>query len=230
MKKDKKNYFEDLEIEDLLRPRCQFHASPDLKGKVMAHVSYLKRPLYRKPATWIAAASICAAILTIGYLVRYHDNGQQQEIVAETVKKIENETGKKDNGKAAMIKVLQNETETPETPATEIKPKTASRAKTYRRVATTDDKRTSHEKNISHSHPATDIMIATVGEMPMASRKGIIHNPDSVRQRIIESRRKAEIAYIEMLRSEIEANEAYITQLMTSENVYNSSTLHDNPF
>ena len=60
---------------------------------------------------------------------------------------------------------------------------------------------------------------ATEGAMPMVINDES-PDPDEVRTRLIESRRNAEIAYIERMRDEIEANQAYISQLMTEENVY----------
>ena len=55
--------------------------------------------------------------------------------------------------------------------------------------------------------------------MPMVNKEESL-DPDEVRTRLIESRRNAEIAYIERMRDEIEANQAYISQLMAEENVY----------
>ena len=83
-----------------------------------------------------------------------------------------------------------------------------------------------HSRRAKSSHPiilestmVTDARLVTEGEMPMVNKDESL-DPDEVRSRLIESRRNAEIAYIERMRDEIEANQAYISQLMAEENVY----------
>ena len=215
MNKDtKKTYYDDLDIEDILSPRCEFKVSSDFKDRVMSEAhSVIKHRRNR----WIlyltssvAAASVAIVVMTTLHFRKTDTLTQTSQITAT----IENQTPTPaDTIKITPQKQLLAAT-TQAFPEKEQVSKLIPTKKNQSRQAKSS-KPIISEENLTETEPQP----VTEGEMPMVNKEESL-DPDEVRTRLIELRRNAEIAYIERMRDEIEANQAYISQLMTEENLY----------
>ena len=205
---------DDLGIENQLKPKCEFHVSSGFKERVMAETRVISKHRRRH---WIfpAAASVAAvAVAVIAILAVFHLPDKKTH------------TDKKN-----VITSVETQSLTPEdTINKNIQSEFIAKATPVKQTQSTTDKSSPGEKAVSRRQKRSQSpnedktrnmrhIEATEGAMPM-----VINNefpdPDEVRTRLIESRRNAEIAYIEQMRDEIEANQAYISQLMTEENLY----------
>ncbi|MDE6561961.1 MAG: hypothetical protein K2K75_11325 [Muribaculaceae bacterium] len=209
-----KIYDEDLDIEDILSPRCEFKVSSDFKDRVMTEARSIR---HHRRYRWIPylTATVAAAVVAIVIITAFHFS--KTDTAAETPQitaKIENQTPTPaDTIKITPQKQLLAAT-TQAFPEKEQVSKLIPTKKNQSRQAKSS-KPIILEENLTETEPQP----VTEGEMPMVNKEESL-DPDEIRTRLIETRRNAEIAYIERMRDEIEANQAYISQLMTEENVY----------
>lgn len=209
-----KIYDDDLDLKNILSPRCEFHVSPGFKDRVMKEArSIPKRHRYR----WIfyitssvAAATVAIAVITALYF-RYPDTPLETPQITATIEN-QTRTPADTNKINTQTQLLVASTEAD--PEKEQVAKIIPTMKNHSRRAKAS-KPIILEEDFTETNPQP----VTEGEMPMINREKSL-DPDEVRARLIESRRNSEIAYIEQVRDKIEANQAYIAQLMSEENVY----------
>lgn len=215
MNEDKnKIHDDDLDLEDILSPRCEFHVSSGFKDRVMSEARSI--PMRRRHR-WIpyltssvAAATVAIVVMTTLHFSKTNTPVEAPQITAtiENQSPIQSDTIKISPKPQLLAAIIQAH------PEKEQVSKMIPTKKNHSRRA-----KSSKPIILEEEHTGADPQPITEGEMPMINRKESL-DPDEVRVRLIESRRNAEIAYIERMRDEIEANQAYISQLMTEENVY----------
>ena len=209
-----KIYDDDLDLEDILSPRCEFKVSSDFKDRVMSEAHSVRK---HRRNRWIlyltssvAAASVAIVVMTTLHFRKTDIPTETSQITAT----IENQIPTP----ADTIKITsQNQLLAATTQDNSIKEKVPKLipTKNNRLRQPKTSKPIILEENLTETEPQP----VTEGEMPMVNKEESL-DPDEIRTRLIETRRNAEIAYIERMRDEIEANQAYISQLMTEENVY----------
>lgn len=211
MKKDPEIFDDDLDLENLLKPRAEFRVSPAFKQKVMAEAKVIPIRSRRRWMPLAISSAAAIAMLVILTAVYFHSSvspTSQQHTTAAIEKKLP-APGESLNKEDQTLLIAEA--------APVINKEKASQKRTKRKKpatkavsATTDITNPSVQE--SKPQPVSE------GEMPMISREKP-QEPNEVRTRIIETRRNAEIAYIERMRDVIEANQAYIKQLMAEANV-----------
>lgn len=206
MNEDKKKYTSEDDIEKLLAPRCEFYISAGFKEKLMQEANSIPKKNSRR---WIplavsltAAASVAIIIFTALYFYLHESKEDMPVIVATESTVTPSDTVSVKNSPALYANAQEQKNEAPVTINPQSQHRTAQ-VKTQQR----------HEQPIEAQN-----MTITEGEMPMISKDDSM-DPEEVRLRLLETRRNAEIAYIDRMRDEIEANQAYIEQLMTLGNV-----------
>ena len=209
-----KIYDDDLDLEDILSPRCEFHVSSGFKDRVMTEARSVRkqrrnhRILYFTSS--VAAATVAIVVMTTLYFGKTDIPTETPQITAT----IENQTPTS----ADTIKIP---------PQNQLLAATIQDFPEKEQVSRLIPTKKNHSRQPKSSKPIileenlteTEPQQVTEGEMPMVNKEESL-DPDEIRTRLIESRRNAEIAYIERMRDEIEANQAYISQLMAEENVY----------
>lgn len=215
MNEDKnKIYEDDLELEDILRPRCEFRVSTGFKDRVMAESLSIRKRQRRRRIPYLALSGAAAAVaIVVMITLDFHKmdpNVETPQISAA----FENQTSSPSdslemNPRTQLLADVSQTNSKKETVSKTI-PK-----KKNRTLQTESSKPPIMEEEVIE----TDTQAVTEGEMPMTNKETSL-DPDEVRTRLIETRRNAEIAFIERIRDEIEANQAYVAQLMSEENVY----------
>lgn len=76
--------FNTEELEELLSPRCDFHASGSLKDKIVKNARPNPRSRFKRYVHWIAAACV-AAVAAIAFIHKYDMDVQPKEF-AENIK------------------------------------------------------------------------------------------------------------------------------------------------
>lgn len=76
--------FNTEELEELLSPRCDFHASDSLKDKIVKKTESNRRHRFRRYIPWTAAACV-AAVAAISFIYKYDMDVQPKEF-AENIK------------------------------------------------------------------------------------------------------------------------------------------------
>ncbi|MDE6696422.1 MAG: hypothetical protein K2K25_06040 [Muribaculaceae bacterium] len=209
----KQIHTEDINIEQHLTPRCEFRVSPDFKNRVMAEARSIQKHKRRRWVPYLAfsgAAAAVAIIIMVTLQIHKMDSNEEtpQVTAANTIQPLTQSDSLKMNRNIPLLA---------ESTQDDSEKKTVTK--------TTHRKRERARKTKSAEHMMLDLpeepdsQHVTEGEMPMNNRETSL-DPDEVRTRLIENRRNADIAFIERMRDEIEANQAYIAQLMTEENVY----------
>lgn len=206
MNEDKKKYTSEDDIEKLLAPRCEFHISAGFKGKLMQEANSIPKKNSRK---WItlavsitAAASVAIIVFTALYFYLNESKEDTPVIATSELTAAPSDTVSVKNQSALCANAQELKNEAPVTLNPQSQHRT-TKLKTRKR----------HEQPVeAQNSPITE------GEMPMISKDDSM-DPEEVRLRLLETRRNAEIAYIDRMRDEIEANQAYIEQLMTLGNV-----------
>ena len=203
---------DDLDV--LLSPRCDFHVSQGFKQRLMAEaVSTKKRHRRRWLPLALTSAAASIAIIAIPLALFRHSNETTSTLPPATTARVE-------------IPELPQADTTAQNPAHELIAETIKPGHEKPNIRKTSPK--SHHLSGIHSDQQsskeavaedTKKNQAIEGEMPMGCRNKSI-DPEEVRVRRMETRRNAEMAYIERMRDEIEATRAYIAQLKTEEIVY----------
>lgn len=211
-----KPHTEDNNIERHLTPRCDFRVSPGFKDRVMAEARSIRKRRRRRRILYLAfpgaAAAVAIVVMTTLHLHKMDPNVETPQITVA----IENQTPTPSD----TLKMNPNTTLLAD--ATQANPRKETDSET---IPTTKDRTQQPESTNSmileevEMPTETETQPVTEGEMPMINKDTSL-DPDEVRSRLIETRRNADIAFIERMRDEIEANQAYIAQLMTEENVY----------
>lgn len=211
MNEERKTFMSDEDIEDLLSPKCDFHASPGFMERVMVEAQAVsKRRRLRR--IFLAASTAAAAVtaLVIMTVIFHHDKETHPEVANVTASL---ETPALPD---TLHKIISSELIAESTPAN-IKISAVHQMNTTKSAVTQEPSLIlSVKEELSDE---TKPLVVTEGAMPMTVQEKTL-DPDEVRTGLIETRRNAEIAFIEQMRDEIEANQAYIAQLMNEENVY----------
>lgn len=203
---------EDLDLDSLLCPKCDFHVSSGFKQRVMTEAKATSERTHRRRiplAITSAAAAIAVILLLIAFLYRHDDMPAPKPAVAsvELPALSLSDTTALTTHSELMAESLPTKQE--------IQHVHKSSPKRYPVARISSDRKSTQESAMEETGRSQTIE----GEMPMVSSNKAI-DPDEVRVRLIETRRNAEIAYIERIRDEIEATQAYIAQLKTEEIVY----------
>lgn len=213
MNEERKTYMADEDIENLLSPKCVFHTSPGFMERVIAEAQAVSKRRKRRRILFAATSAAAAVAVLVILTVIIHDGKEAH----------------------SEMPIVTSNLETPAlAPADTLYESTSSELITEAappNIKISADPKMSPTKSVIIKEPhlsqsvieevkdESELYAVTEGEMPMINRKKSL-DPDEVRARLIETRRNAEIAYIEQVRNEIEANQAYIAQLMNEENVY----------
>lgn len=215
MNEDKyKTYDDDLDLENILSPRCEFRVSSGFKDRVMLEARAIpKRRRYRRIiylTSSVAAATVAIVVMTTLHFHKTDTAVEMPQITAtiEDQSPTQSDTIKMNPKPQLLAAITQADPEKGQVSKMILTKKNQSRRS-----------KSSKPIILEEEHPGADPQPVTEGEMPMINREKSL-DPDEVRARLIETRRNAEIAYIEQVRDEIEATQAYISQLMTEENVY----------
>lgn len=213
--KDTDTYIVDKDIEDLLGPRCGFRVSLDFKERLMAEARSIPGRHRRRRVTLAASTAAAAAIASVVLLtVLHHRHTDIAGDAKQTTASVKipalpsSVSTEEDSIKEKATTVLL--ADMPLAEAEYHSPKTESVPSRKTVVARTPDE---EKSAASGSGPVTE------GELPKVSKETSL-DPDKVRLRLLETRRNEGIAYIDRMRDEIEANQAYIEQLMADQNVY----------
>ena len=213
-KKVTDTYFEDKDIESLLRPRCGFKVSPDFKERVMAEARSLPEPRrhrWVKPvvSTAAAAAIISALIMTIIHLQSLDIAGDDTPATASV------EFPTQPTHAPAPVDTIREKRSTiliADIPNTK-KENIPSRTKPEPSGHPTPQ----HHDTEENAHEATG-QTAAEGELPRIHRESTL-DPDRVRHRLLETRRNEKIANLEHLREDFEHHKARMEKLMTDQNI-----------
>ncbi|MDE6521246.1 MAG: hypothetical protein K2L17_00370 [Muribaculaceae bacterium] len=204
---------EDLDLEDILSPRCEFRVSSGFKDRVMSEARSIQKHRRHRRILYFAS-SVAAATVAIVVFATLHFSKTDTPIEAPQIAVT---TEKQNPTPSDTIKI---------NPMPQLLAAAPQAAPEKGQVYKKNPTKKNHSRRAKSSHPiilestmVTDARLVTEGEMPMVNKDESL-DPDEVRSRLIESRRNAEIAYIERMRDEIEANQAYISQLMAEENFY----------
>ncbi len=208
MTEEKKKHISESEIENLLAPRCGFHVSAEFQEKLLNEVAAQKKSQRRKfPLGAIfSAAAVCAlVVLTAILFIGRSSLETQTEPLAEI------HTGVSTSQVTEKISPADI-TELPATKHDETVP--VKKAPSSSSIANASNKR--KPRHVEKALPGVEERQKPEGEMPIASDESQGDpDPDEVRQQLLTSRRNAEIAYIDRMRSEIEETQDYIGRYMS---------------
>ena len=209
----KQIHTEDIYIEQHLTPRCEFHVSPDFKNRLMAEARSIQKRQRRRWVPYLAfsgAAAAVAIIIMVTLQIHKMDSNVEtpQVTAANTIQP---------STPSDSLKMNRNIPLLAETTPDKYEKETLTETIHQKRERVRKTK--SAEPTMLDLPDEPDTQPVTEGEMPMTNKETSL-DPDEVRSRLIETRRNADIAFIERMRDEIEANQANIAQLMTEENVY----------
>lgn len=208
-----KIYDDDLDLEDILSPRCEYRVSSGFKDRVMSEARYIQKKR-RHRRIFYFTSSVAAATVAIVVMATMHfrksDTPVETTLIMAT---IENKTATPSD----TIKINSRPQLLAAAPRADLEKEPVSKIIQTKK----DNSRRTKTSNliILETTKETYSQQVAEGEMPMINKEESL-DPDEIRSRLIESRRNSELAYIEQVRDEIEANQAYISQLMTEENVY----------
>lgn len=212
MNEDPEIFDDDLELENILKPRAEFRVSPTFKQRVMEEAKAMPARSHRRWIPFVvssAAAAIASIVILFVWIFRSPEDPADGQPVTASVKIPAH--AHSDTLNQVANSPLIAEASTP------IQSKVNPQSGTAKKKSVSK----SHSSPRSISREGIEIskpLKVTKGEMPKIGRDGPL-NPDEVRAHLLETRRNAEIAYIEQIRDEIEANQAYIAQLMAEVNV-----------
>ncbi|MDE5997158.1 MAG: hypothetical protein K2G77_02990 [Muribaculaceae bacterium] len=213
MNEESKRYMTEEDIENLLSPKCDFHASPGFMERVMTEAQAVsKRRRLRK--ILLAASSVAAAVAVLLILndILHHDKETYSEMPIATVDPESPALTATDTLHKTICSELIAESTPTKINISVVPKKTATKSAILQEPSLSQ----SVKENVSDK---TEPYVVTEGAMHMINPDKSL-DPNEVRTGLIETRRNAEIAFIEQMRDEIEANQAYIAQLMKEENVY----------
>lgn len=181
------------DIEKMLSPQCEFHASEDLKTKVMNEARTLSKPRRLRLVSWLAAACV-AGILMIFLTPPKQDDGtttQGSSPTAEAIRKKQPDS------------TLHAEAEIP--PKEESIPVvlSASAAPVAPSAATPDTTATTATPDEEHL-----MTIISEADLPITNPENYIDTPADIEQ----MERLAKIAYINKINHEIEIASYYLQQ------------------
>lgn len=208
--KEKLNINEsDWELEDLLSPKCEFHVSPGFKDRVMNEAQAMKDIPAGKPSPrkwgWsvAAAASVIAAIMLSALYFTDRVSDDKQILVAK-----ETTTVSDSPAKESEMTLFAERT---------VKKKQTSQKST--KLKSTKKRKTSKPRRHKHKEETTDQAPSAIkGALPMGESKSSLE-PEDIRKRLVERQRNEDIAFIDRMRVEVNANEEYISRLMASQNI-----------
>ncbi|MDE6341167.1 MAG: hypothetical protein K2K93_02520 [Muribaculaceae bacterium] len=218
MTEDNKLRTEEKDIERLLAPRCEFRVSSGFKERVLAQAQTQNMTKRRRPrripiiATSAAAvAAIAIAIIAYLHFFNYGISAVTTGVTAsvETPAPIPSDT---------IMTQHHSEYLADASTTRAVKTEETSAGSQKRNSKTHNQRTRSSNDDATTKSTETEPRGGTEGEMRQLKKDDSM-DPDEIRVRMIESRRNAEMAYLDRMREEIETNRIYVAQLMTLEGV-----------
>ena len=213
MNEERKTYMPEMDIENILSPKCNFRTSPGFMERVMAEAEAVSRRRRLRRIFLSASSSAAAVALFVMVTAIFHHDKKTHSEVATVTTSLETPVPDLSD---TLHNIISSELIAESKPANN-RISTVPTKSTTKSVILQETYLSQSVKEGVTNEP--DIHVGTEGEMHMIKQEKSL-DPDEVRIRLIETSRNAEIAFIEQMRDEIEANQAYITQLMDEENVY----------
>lgn len=203
------NFLNTEELERMLSPQCEFHASEELKDKVMNEARAVSRPRRLRLIPWLAAA--CVAGILVIFLTPPKDSGT---VTSENV-------ASATSGNVTAATTESSTTATSESTVADIgqngqqgsvKPKTAEnpQKEKYIAAAPAKRKRTADEhapKECTATAAANDsidngqwVTLISETDLPITCPENAKYTPEEIEQ----LKRQARQAYLNWIRLEIE--------------------------
>lgn len=197
------NFLNTEELERMLSPQCEFHASEELKDKVMNEARAVSRPRRLRLIPWLAAA--CVAGILVIFLTPPKDSGTatSENVTAATTENVTAATTSKSSASAYIGQNGQQGS---------VKPKTAENPKKEKYIAAAPAKRKrmadEHAPKECRQTAATrdsldDGQWATLiseTDLPITHPENAKYTPEEIEQ----LKRQARQAYLNWIRLEIE--------------------------
>lgn len=204
------NFLNTEELERMLSPQCEFHASEELKDKVMNEARAVSRPRRLRFIPWLAAA--CVAGILVIFLTPPKDSGTatSENVTAATTENVAATTSGSvaatTSKSSASADIGQNGQQG------SVKPKTAENPKKEKYIAAAPAKR----KRMADEH-APKVCTATAAakdsldngqwatliaetDLPITCPENAEYTPEEIEQ----LKRQARQAYLNWIRLEIE--------------------------
>lgn len=204
MKEERHPYLTEEDIEDLLSPRCDFHASPAIMERVMEEIEATSAPKKTLRPWWRyagVAAAIAAIVVASVIVVNKTANHYEKPILAATLPTLE-ET-------EISSQILEKQVEV-EAENEEISEKTEN---------STKKNKISNKKNVYIAKNTTQREIKPI-EGALSTRSDLEENNSSKRllstDDCDEYTRMVQQAYIERIRFEIAETKAYVKEMRES--------------
>lgn len=204
MKEERHPYLTEEDIEDLLSPRCDFHASPAIMERVMEEIETSSAPPLAHRTWWRyagVAAAISAIIVASVIVVNKTANHYEKPILAATLPTFE------ETEVSPKMTELHVGMETVKTEISEKKENTAKKNKIK------------NEKNVYIAKSTTKREIKPI-EGALSTRSDLEENNSSKRLLSTDDyddyTRMVQQAYIERIRGEIAETEAYVMEMRES--------------
>lgn len=197
------NFLNTEELERMLSPQCEFHASEELKDKVMNEARAVSRPRRLRLIPWLAAA--CVAGILVIFLTPPKDSGTAttENVTAATT---ENVTAATTSKSSASADIGQNGQQG------SVKPKTAENPPKEKYIAAAPAKRkrmadghaTKECRQTAAANDSIDngqwVTLISETDLPITCPENAKYTPEEIEQ----LKRQARQAYLNWIRLEIE--------------------------
>ena len=196
------NFLNTEELERMLSPQCEFHASEELKDKVMNEARAVSRPRRLRLIPWLAAA--CVVGILVIFLTPPKDSGTatSENVTAATTENVAATTSKS----SASADIGQNGQQG------SVKPKTSENPKKEKLIAAAPAKR----KRTADGHAPKECRqtaatrdsldngqwatLISETDLPITCPENAKYTPEEIEQ----LKRQARQAYLNWIRLEIE--------------------------
>lgn len=195
------NFFSTEELERMLSPQCEFHASEELKDKVMNEARVVSRPRRLRLIPWLAAA--CVAGILVIFLTPPKDSGTA---TSENVTAAATERSTAATSESTVADIGQNGQQG------SVKPKTAENppkekyiaAAPAKRKRTADGHATKECRQTAAANDSIDngqwATLISETDLPITCPENAKYTPEEIEQ----LKRQARQAYLNWIRLEIE--------------------------
>lgn len=197
------NFLNTEELERMLSPQCEFHASEELKDKVMNEARAVSRPRRLRLIPWLAAA--CVVGILVIFLTPPKDSGTatSENVTAATTENVTTATTSKSSASADIGQNGQQGS---------VKPKTSENPKKEKLIAAAPAKRkrTADEhapKECRQTAATRDSLdngqwatLISETDLPITCPENAKYTPEEIEQ----LKRQARQAYLNWIRLEIE--------------------------